>query len=1729
VALLRPAGRGATRYAYDLDGRALRKVAEAEAESDGASVGWEEVTLYATGRVVEVQHEDGTSERLTYYPDHLLATRTTREGVLVSYQYDAANRLLSATPSAASDADGERIWGAESGVPGACEGLVFGAESVGATQRYDAFGRVRESAGDGAGGPRALTEYGADAAGRERAGLPSRVSRGSAFSTSYAYDEAFNVEAVRTSQGTAERRRFDEWDRPVRLESGIAEGGSYATVGAGPCEGLAAGEAGAEGAAAELAYDATGHVVRERRLQQHLTGSGATACRWVETRYRYNAREQVVAVEQTHLASPTEPGVVVEAAQEVVAYEYDEHGRALRDVARNAVSADLVTTYRYDAAGRVVGVTVGQAGELVTGYDAKSRPVLRTDGDAGVWRGRWDAWDRLYREEPPTGAVVVRRFDEAHRPVRETVFDGAPELGGARLADRAMAVTSFGEVARLVEVLDVDPSTGVEELRVTERAFDEAGRVVRVLSGPPTAEGALDPARARRELERVYEADAGRVLVERFGGGASEGPLWERVLSYAPENRTPWPDAQTLRESVPGEAELRETWTTRWQRDAFGRPVAERRDDGRVLYTTYDRSGGAIATRTGAGTTRGSSQDGRGLPVALLRPSGRGATRAAYDLDGRLLRKVASSEPESSGASAGWEEVTVYDATGRVVEVQHEDGTSERLTYYPDHLVATRTTREGVLVSYQYDAANRLLSATPSAASGADGEPVTLPSSLAPLDAGDAYAWDALSRRTASRRGREGVSGYDASLEVAWPSFDLASRPREERVGARGALAWSWDTWNRPVSLELPSVARVGAFGAADPLRGWTRQYDTLDRLVDLAGVGAAAAGTPGATLAWGGRDRLYAMTTKSALGTGARLGYIAGAGAQPPGVGGGDGDGASRWRLGTLVWGGAAEGGAGAGSGADSGATAPPAAPWGSFGYAWRGSESSEGDALKVGRAVLGASDAFAGLGWTIGYDGADRVAEAVPGAGSLAGGGAEGGGGSGAGGAGSGSSPEGMGADAYSYEYGIGDELTRRIDQRTGELESVVSGADGRLLALDGETFGYDPAGRRTEDARFRYQWSWRGELVRLDVKEGAEEAWGSPYEGHMVRYIYDALGRLTSRTHWGPLPEGESDDTLRPFVERRDYVWDQQSRVAEIGYGDPEGAQVRWRKLYVPGPGGLDDAVQVVVQNVDGSEALYSILRDEIGSVIALVAEDETREGAGGTVDPTRPAIPVRYRYSPFGAALAETSPRVERLLFDNELVEVGGFRQADVPERDDAVAAAGALRVWLSAALDASTLGAGVVLESRTAGGAWTGVPAATPGGTEGLVLALDPETGTELRVLLVEGWRRGVAYRVRLRAELRDVLGRAPPASGPGGSASAAAPLQWTVPEGAGQAVAYEQRFASGERFESWAASGDTIGGRFPGGQNGLFHGLWTDPVSGISYARARWYDARTGSFLSEDPLRDVDSPNLYQYGFNSPFNFSDPRGLQASDPELRLIYSLIQSAADDAAEAEGVTNWLDELKAGSATGTRIHARMTKMLSPGGKYHHPRILTEVAVSERGTIVDFYRNSRPAGSLVKDVVILREGTTKTDIARFGTKAKDVTLAVVDLKVGRHGADPKQGETLRRFGVTNIKLKLRSNFEAKQAASRIRWANKIRGVPLLAGLAIGLTAAEAKAAIDEGDLDHALNVMTGLDLIEDAANLTGEALEKELREYFDGLGATPEKRCNAMEESGAPCRSD
>lgn len=53
---------------------------------------------------------------------------------------------------------------------------------------------------------------------------------------------------------------------------------------------------------------------------------------------------------------------------------------------------------------------------------------------------------------------------------------------------------------------------------------------------------------------------------------------------------------------------------------------------------------------------------------------------------------------------------------------------------------------------------------------------------------------------------------------------------------------------------------------------------------------------------------------------------------------------------------------------------------------------------------------------------------------------------------------------------------------------------------------------------------------------------------------------------------------------------------------------------------------------------------------------------------------------------------------------------------------------------------------------------------------------------------------------------------------------------------------------------------------------------FSEPATGLVYARARWYDPGTGSFLTPDPLGYIDSSNLYAFAGGDPVNFSDPTG-----------------------------------------------------------------------------------------------------------------------------------------------------------------------------------------------------------------------------------------------------------
>lgn len=1282
---------------------------------------------------------------------------------------------------------------------------TFQTEGISSTFEHDAFGRVKQAQRGNTIPYDVTVQFKSDVKEKEEAGLPGRVEMGvGQLWRAMDYDPQFNVESVTTSQGTEARADYDSWDRQVRTISGNSSG-RLIPVGSPEC-GLEA-----AGARTERAFDAVGHLAKERHLQDYVEVDGSLQCRWVETSYKYNAREQLIEVEQTHLSNPNVPGEVDSSSRAIMRLEYDEFGRLGRHLALNTLDPSVVTTFRYDDAGRIEGVEVGDAAEQVRGYDRKNRVVKTNDGDSALWLGRYDVWDRLYLSKSPTGAFTKNTFDRAGHLIETATSDGDPfgaQSGNVQLLSVTKShFTSFSEPDKVVQIL-VDEESGERQILVSIRDFDDAGRVKAVWSGPALANAEeIDSALKRRESEVVYEEGTGRTLEVSHGGYQGQSPSIRQRFYYETDNESPWPDALKYFESVPGQEELIETASASFRRDAFGRVIEERRNDGSLITRAYDRSSNQLLRlRTGAESETKVAYDGVGRQVRMIRPNHRGETLFAYDLDGRLRKQRVTTADES------WETSYQYDRTGRLERTNFHDGSFSLATYNPDSTIKTQRTREGVVVTYSYDAANRPLSQVPSLEGPAE-------SHLVSLDAGDFVSYDKLSRPTVMSRGSVGQVGVNTALSVAYPTYDLGSRPSAEVVGARGPLSWQYDVYNRPEKVFLPDGPGRDSMGAFE---GFRRQYDTLDRLIDVAGIGSLTVASPGAAWSWGG-GRLYGMDTKGTLGTSMRYGYLGGEGPQLPIESSAD----SRWKLGTLTW----------GAGSSGLATEEPPTVWGQFGFGWRGTEGDPRDGTKIGRmAIEGAGlDLFAGQGWSWDYDAGVRLSGAWPGRGDL-----------------EGRKPlDGVG---FLYTYGKGDELEKVIDEAAGTVAATETGAYGRIISRGGEAFSYDLAGRRTEDDRFVYDWNWRSELMQVTVKDAWPGGEVTPFAGQQVRYVYDAIGRLHSRSHYATLPQGVFDDAQRTLVEKRVFVWENHGLLAEAGYGDEAEGQLRWRKTYVPGASGLDDAIQVLVDDVAfpaQGKKLYTYLRDELGTVIGIVAEEESQ-------DPSAPTIPVRYLYTPYGEAYAEVGPDLRRARFDAGIVNVGGIEQAPA----SAGTAAGGIRLSFSIPVDPATIAAGISLEQLTGSG-WQAV-----GPTE-LLIGIDELESLEVLVSLRSAWPRGVSYRVSLGQSIEDKAGRALVTSR---KLEFTAPPSFTL-----TTVPFDQRIPVG--YESYRAASETLGGRFPGGQTSLFQGLWTDPLTGVAYARARWYDARNATWLSQDPLLDINSPNLYAFVGWTPAMGTDPSGM----------------------------------------------------------------------------------------------------------------------------------------------------------------------------------------------------------------------------------------------------------
>ncbi|MCL4806706.1 MAG: hypothetical protein KJ062_02755 [Thermoanaerobaculia bacterium] len=1301
-------------------------------------------------------------------------------------------------PESVIDGEGREIRSAVP-EPNGRKSSAFVAEGVISESAFDAFGRLKSvKSGIAAEETTLDLVFHKDKRGRPDAGYVETVFQGSLWEK-YEYDNRGNVTSWKTSHGTGATAGYDAWDRPVEVTTGLSTGISKPVP-----------------ATVKRSYYLNGLLEREERSQKQQDGTS----RLVTTSYFYNDRQQVRFIERDGLAAETAGGPAV--AKGRTEFRYNPGTGLLKDVIS---PAGIVTHYEYDTAGRLKSEKTGDSLARTRGYDELWRPSYEHDGDEAEWTGSYDKLGRLTAESYPTGASASRTFDKAGRLSTQTI-SGQGDPSGV-LSSIVAHVTSFGAVGLVKEM----QSEGA--ILEVVRSFDTNGRLAR-----QTSSGRLDA-----ELE--YETGTGRLL-------SLTDSTSQTVLRYG-DDSSPWPDQVDFYETPSGAScgAPESTTTSYLERDALGAVTLETSNDGTQTTVDYDEEGRPLSVASSAGPTSTFAWDSRGALISATRPEGRGTTRYGYDLDGRIRAKSAiASTGQTFDVSYG------YDASGRLWHVQRAGQPIETFEYYPDGVVSKYTRRDGAVVSYEYDAANRMISATPSAAPGGIGSLV--------VDGGQSYVWDALSRLLSTQRLTG--SGIDPRTSVAYGAFDQAGRPRDEIVGTRNALTRTYDVFGRTVNLGLP--LGVGAHQALDYLR----QYEGCSkRLLTLTSPNGPAA--LGATWAWAGDGRLLGITTNGPLKTAHRFGYIGGPGAQP----GDSGDGSSgKWRLGTLTVGGA---------GTTDAAMAPPlgdgdSTVWGQFQFGYR-----HRDNAKLGRLVTspGTSSILSSQGWAWGIDAASRLTSATAGKGTLTG------------------ITAGATANAverFQYDYGMADQVVRLAREVSTEDVEQVAGTDGRPLSrtVDGEPpgseFAYDGAGRRVEDDRFTYRWHWFGKLAEVLVKE----SWPprtpggvpvvSPHAGHLIKWEYDALGRTFGRTHLGRLPEGSTDDCTRPFIERREFLWEGGNLLGEAGYAaGPDGAcsetigAIRWRKSYVPGAAGLDDQVQVRVESYGAgsevaSDKLYSYLRDDMNSILSLV-----EERVGG--DAAKPQVPLRFLYTPYGEAHAETGPEVRKTRFDPSLSSLGVQNQVV----GDTNHVPGGMTIDFSVPIDLGTLPGGAIVERRITDGTWGALTAEE--------LALGRGTEPERLVLLpLAGWQLGTTYRVRLTAQLKDDAGR---------SVTAPPTLEFPLPEPVAEgqigsySVSYERVFAV--EYESAFAAAETAGGAFPGGQNLGWQGHWVDPVTGLDMVRARVYDPRTASWLSEDPLEDVDSPNLYGYVAGRPHEATDPWGLES------IFSGLSRKAARDAGRA----------------------------------------------------------------------------------------------------------------------------------------------------------------------------------------------------------------------------------
>jgi YD repeat-containing protein len=459
----------------------------------------------------------------------------------------------------------------------------------------------------------------------------------------------------------------------------------------------------------------------EGRLRYTVNANGEVTERSYDTSGRlvqtaaYAQRVDTAQLVGGLLSSPANAGTVAalatakaaSSANSVTQYEYDAAGRLTKTIDAEGV----IVTHIYNAFGeeveRISGIAAGRdLHELMT-YDLRGQRIttqLDPSGANVVSVNAYDAFGRLIRSVDGNGNERTRTYDRLGRIITQTEPQG---MGGNAAVVLSSSYDAFGRVLSQTDGLG----------HTTQYSYNDAARSVTVttpegitVTTARNAFGQTSSVTDGRGNTTSYQYDLNGNLVQ------TSTALGQSNNTYDAANRLiEAQDANGNRVSYSYDAANRLlsrtvdpqglALTTQYVYDAKGQQISVIDPNSNRTDIEYDRKG-QVLSRTvdpeGLALRTSYAHDGRGNVVNVTQPDG-STTQYNYDALGRREREIV--DPNGLALVKTYQ----YDGNGNVISSVDANGHTTRYVYDAQDQLVYTIDPLGQVQSQVYDAAGRVV------------------------------------------------------------------------------------------------------------------------------------------------------------------------------------------------------------------------------------------------------------------------------------------------------------------------------------------------------------------------------------------------------------------------------------------------------------------------------------------------------------------------------------------------------------------------------------------------------------------------------------------------------------------------------------------------------------------------------------------------------------------------------------------------------------------------------------------------------------------------------------------------------------------------------------------------------------------------------------------------------------------------------------------------------------